>query len=70
MPYRSDFYGPDADKIADMKFTTSIAGGTAATATFTGRTEQSMNGYVAFYPHKSLEGYFNRYLFFTLPSEQ
>lgn len=60
----------DKSELEEMKFTTSIAGGTAATATFSGRTQQSENGYIAFYPHKSVKEYFNQYLFFTLPSEQ
>lgn len=37
-----------ASDIETMKFTTSIEGGTAATATFTGRTEERDNGYFAF----------------------
>lgn len=61
------------EDIAKMKFAASIEGGTAATATFTGRTEESDNGYFAFYPHCNLYQYINatyNAMTFTLPTEQ
>ena len=64
----------DKSELEEMKFTTSIEGGTAATATFTGRTQPSENGYFAFYPADKLVEYsgqdFNYNIDFTLPTEQ
>ena len=64
----------DKSGLEKMKFTTSIEGGTAATATFTGRTQPSENGYIAFYPADKLVEYsgqdFNYNIDFTLPTEQ
>ena len=64
----------DKSELEEMKFTTSIEGGTAATATFTGRTQPSENGYIAFYPAGKLVEYsgqdFNYNIDFTLPTEQ
>ena len=65
----------DASEIAEMKFTSSIEGETAAAATFTGRTEAGEYGYFAFYPHGSLirYDYYNEYyvdIHYTLPTEQ
>ena len=64
----------DKSGLEEMKFTTSIEGGTAATATFTGRTQPSENGYIAFYPADKLVEYsgqnFNYNIDFTLPTEQ
>ena len=64
----------DKSELEEMKFTTSIEGGTAATATFTGRTQPSENGYIAFYPADKLVEYSGQYLNyfvdFTLPTEQ
>ena len=64
----------DKSGLEEMKFTTSIEGGTAATATFTGRTQPSENGYIAFYPADKLVEYSGQYLNyfvdFTLPTEQ
>ena len=64
----------DKSELEEMKFTTSIEGGTAATATFTGRTQPSENEYIAFYPADKLVEYsgqdFNYNIDFTLPTEQ
>ena len=64
----------DKSELEEMKFTTSIEGGTAATATFTGRTQPSENGYIAFYPADKLVEYYGKYLNyfvdFTIPTEQ
>ena len=64
----------DKSKLEEMKFTTSIEGGTAATATFTGRTQPSENGYIAFYPADKLVEYsgkdLNYFVDFTIPTEQ
>ena len=64
----------DKSELKEMKFTTSIEGGTAATATFTGRTQPSENGYIAFYPADKLVEYSGQYLNyfvdFTIPTEQ
>ena len=64
----------DKSGLEEMKFTTSIEGGTAARATFTGRTQPSENGYIAFYPAGKLVEYsgqdFNYNIDFTLPTEQ
>ena len=64
----------DKSELEEMKFTTSIEGGTAATATFTGRTQPSENGYIAFYPADKLVEYsgqeYNYNIDFTLPTEQ
>ena len=64
----------DKSGLEKMKFTTSIEGGTAATATFTGRTQPSENGYIAFYPADKLVEYYGKYLNyfvdFTIPTEQ
>ena len=64
----------DKSELEEMKFTTSIEGGTAATATFTGRTQPSENGYIAFYPADKLVEYSGQYLNyfvdFTIPAEQ
>ena len=64
----------DKSGLEEMKFTTSIEGGTAATATFTGRTQPSENGYIAFYPADKLVEYSGKYLNyfvdFTIPTEQ
>ena len=64
----------DKSELEEMKFTTSIEGGTAARATFTGRTQPSENGYIAFYPADKLVEYsgqdFNYNIDFTLPTEQ
>ena len=64
----------DKSGLEEMKFTTSIEGGTAARATFTGRTQPSENGYIAFYPADKLVEYsgqdFNYNIDFTLPTEQ
>ena len=64
----------DKSELEEMKFTTSIEGGTAARATFTGRTQPSENGYIAFYPAGKLVEYsgqdFNYNIDFTLPTEQ
>ena len=64
----------DKSGLEEMKFTTSIEGGTAATATFTGRTQPSENGYIAFYPADKLVEYSGQYLNyfvdFTIPTEQ
>ena len=64
----------EKSELEEMKFTTSIEGGTAATATFTGRTRPSENGYIAFYPAGKLVEYsgqeFNYNIDFTLPTEQ
>ena len=64
----------DKSELEEMKFTTSIEGGTAATATFTGRTQPSENGYIAFYPADKLVEYsgqdFNYNIDFTIPTEQ
>ena len=64
----------DKSELEEMKFTTSIEGGTAATATFTGRTQPSENGYIAFYPADKLVEYsgheYNYFVDFTLPTEQ
>ena len=64
----------DKSGLEEMKFTTSIEGGSAATATFTGRTQPSENGYIAFYPADKLVEYSGQYLNyfvdFTIPTEQ
>ena len=64
----------DKSELEEMKFTTSIEGGTAARATFTGRTQPSENGYIAFYPADKLVEYSGQYLNyfvdFTIPTEQ
>ena len=64
----------DKSGLEEMKFTTSIEGGTAATATFTGRTQPSENGYIAFYPAGKLVEYsgheYNYFVDFTIPTEQ
>ena len=64
----------DKSELEEMKFTTSIEGGTAATATFTGRTQPSENGYIAFYPADKLVEYsgheYNYFVDFTIPTEQ
>jgi|GEM_PF-1411303 len=64
----------EKSELEEMKFTTSIEGGTAARATFTGRTQPSENGYIAFYPADKLVEYsgqeFNYNIDFTLPTEQ
>ena len=64
----------EKSELEEMKFTTSIEGGTAATATFTGRTQPSENGYIAFYPADKLVEYsgqdLNYFVDFTIPTEQ
>lgn len=64
----------DKSELEEMKFTTSIERGTAARATFTGRTQPSENGYIAFYPADKLVEYsgqeYNYFVDFTLPTEQ
>ena len=64
----------EKSELEEMKFTTSIEGGTAATATFTGRTQPSENEYIAFYPADKLVEYSGQYLNyfvdFTIPTEQ
>ena len=64
----------DKSELEEMKFTTSIEGDTAARATFTGRTQPSENGYIAFYPADKLVEYSGQYLNyfvdFTIPTEQ
>ena len=64
----------EKSELEEMKFTTSIEGGTAARATFTGRTQPSENGYIAFYPAGKLVEYSGQYLNyfvdFTIPTEQ
>ena len=64
----------EKSELEEMKFTTSIEGGTAARATFTGRTQPSENGYIAFYPADKLVEYsgqeYNYNIDFTLPTEQ
>lgn len=64
----------DKSELEEMKFTTSIEGGMAATATFTGRTQPSENGYIAFYPADKLVEYsgqdLNYFVDFTIPTEQ
>ena len=64
----------DKSGLEEMKFTTSIEGDTAARATFTGRTQPSENGYIAFYPADKLVEYSGKYLNyfvdFTIPTEQ
>lgn len=64
----------EKSELEEMKFTTSIEGGTAARATFTGRTRPSENGYIAFYPADKLVEYSGQYLNyfvdFTIPTEQ
>ena len=64
----------DKSELEEMKFTTSIEGGTAARATFTGRTQPSENGYIAFYPADKLVEYsgheYNYFVDFTIPTEQ
>ena len=64
----------DKSGLEEMKFTTSIEGDTAARATFTGRTQPSENGYIAFYPADKLVEYSGQYLNyfvdFTIPTEQ
>ena len=74
MPAYTADGGFDKSELEEMKFTTSIEGGTAARATFTGRTQPSENGYIAFYPADKLVEYsgqdFNYNIDFTLPTEQ
>ena len=64
----------EKSELEEMKFTTSIEGGTAATATFTGRTQPSENGYIAFYPADKLVEYsgqeYNYFVDSTIPTEQ
>ena len=64
----------DKSELEEMKFTTSIEGDTAARATFTGRTQPSENGYIAFYPAGKLVEYsgqdLNYFVDFTIPTEQ
>ena len=64
----------EKSELEEMKFTTSIEGDTAARATFTGRTQPSENGYIAFYPADKLVEYSGQYLNyfvdFTIPTEQ
>ena len=64
----------EKSELEEMKFTTSIEGGTAATATFTGCTQPSENGYIAFYPAGKLVEYsgqdLNYFVDFTIPTEQ
>ncbi len=64
----------EKSELEEMKFTTSIEGGTAARATFTGRTQPSENGYIAFYPADKLVEYSGQYLNYfvdsTIPTEQ
>ena len=64
----------EKSELEEMKFTTSIEGGTAARATFTGRTQPSENGYIAFYPAGKLVEYsgqeYNYNIDFTIPTEQ
>lgn len=69
MPIRKDC---NEEGMTDkMKFTASIAEGTAATATFTGFTYPDDSGYVAFYPHGGMVEYFFSYaLFMTIPTDQ
>lgn len=69
MPIRKDCN--EAGMADKMKFTASIAEGTAATATFTGFTYPDDSGYVAFYPHGGMVEYFFSYaLFMTIPTDQ
>ena len=74
MPAYTADEGFEKSELEAMKFTTSIEGGTAARATFTGRTQPSENGYIAFYPADKLVEYsgqnFNYNIDFTLPTEQ
>ena len=74
MPAYTADGGFEKSELEAMKFTTSIEGGTAARATFTGRTQPSENGYIAFYPADKLVEYSGQYLNyfvdFTLPTEQ
>jgi len=64
----------EKSELEEMKFTTSIEGGTAARATFTGRTQPSENGYIAFYPAGKLVEYsgqdLNYFVDITIPTEQ
>ena len=64
----------EKSELEEMKFTTSIEGGTAARATFTGRTQPSENGYIAFYPADKLVEYsgqdLNYFVDITIPMEQ
>ena len=64
----------DKSELEEMKFTTSIEGGTAATATFTGSTRPSENKYIAFYPADKLVEYsgqdLNYFVDITIPTEQ
>lgn len=64
----------EKSELEEMKFTTSIEGGTAARATFTGRTQPSENEYIAFYPADKLVEYsgheYNYFVDFTIPTEQ
>ena len=64
----------EKSELEEMKFTTSIEGGTAARAIFTGRTQPSENEYIAFYPAGKLVEYSGQYLNyfvdFTIPTEQ
>ena len=64
----------EKSELEEMKFTTSIEGGTAATATFTGRTQPSENEYIAFYPADKLVEYsgheYNYFVDITIPTEQ
>ena len=74
MPAYTADGGFEKSELEAMKFTTSIEGGTAARATFTGRTQPSENGYIAFYPADKLVEYSGQYLNyfvdFTIPTEQ
>ena len=74
MPAYTADEGFEKSELEAMKFTTSIEGGTAARATFTGRTQPSENGYIAFYPADKLVEYSGQYLNyfvdFTIPTEQ
>ena len=64
----------EKSELEEMKFTTSIEGGTAATATFTGSTRPSENKYIAFYPADKLVEYsgqdLNYFVDITIPTEQ
>ena len=74
MPAYTADGGFEKSELEEMKFTTSIEGDTAARATFTGRTQPSENGYIAFYPADKLVEYsgheYNYFVDFTLPTEQ
>ena len=77
IPMTSDYIESDVSDIGEMKFTTSIAEGTAATATFKGSTYPGEFGYFAFYPHCNmlgLKGWGNTPdlldMSFSIPTEQ